>query len=148
MKLAADDYVAIQNLYSLYNLSSDEADAVTYSQCFTRSGTLEIGTIGLKVQGRDQLLAYKQKDKAARKGTLRRHWNNNIHVVMQDDGSARGRCYILAFNASPEQLPAIADCGTYEDDIRKEDGEWRFHHRRLTLEATTFSVSALALDKP
>ncbi|WP_046866763.1 nuclear transport factor 2 family protein [Microvirga massiliensis] len=67
-------------------------------------------------------------------------WNGSIHLKKMADGSVRGRCYLLAFNGSPSELPAIADCGVYEDRIVNENGRWKFAHRRLVMDATTFKL--------
>jgi hypothetical protein len=138
------DYVEILNLYSLYNMMSDEADAHGYAACFTRDGVLEIPQIGAQVSGRDALVEWKQRDAARRANSYRRHWNASIHLELQDDRSVKGRCYLLAFNGeqgsegTPGNLPAIGDCGSYSDVVVLEDGAWRFRKRHLTLEATTF----------
>ena len=52
----------------------------------------------------------------------------------------KGRCYLLAFNGTPTEIPAIADCGVYEDTLVRENGDWKFLRRHLVMDATTFKA--------
>ena len=136
--LAIKDYLDIQNLYALYNLSSDEADSETYASCFTDDGVLEAPTIGIGVSGREALVAHKERDKANRGGRYRRHWNGCLHLELKPDGSVLGRCYLVAYNGIPGELPVLADCGVYEDTLICRDGEWKFSKRILTMDGSSW----------
>jgi hypothetical protein len=142
---APDDYVAILNLYAQYNLCSDAGDAEGYAACFASKGVLELVTAGITVTGHDNFIAFKLKDKAGRPHIYRRHWNGSIHLELLKDGTVKGRCYLLAFNGAPTELPAIADCGVYEDTIIKEGGEWKYLRRHLVMDATTFKLKPAEL---
>lgn len=137
---ASDDYVAILNLYATYNLCSDEGDAEGYAACFASKGVLELVTAGLTVTGHENFVEFKLKDKAGRPHIYRRHWNGSIELTQRDDGTVKGRCYLMAFNGTPTEIPAIADCGVYEDTIVKENGAWKFLLRHLVMDATTFKA--------
>ena len=137
-EVPAQDYCEIQNLYAKYNLYSDAGDAEGYASCFSSKGILELATIGLTVSGHENFLEFKRKDKAGRPHIYRRHWNGSIHLERIDDRTVRGRCYLLAFNGIPGELPAIADVGVYEDMVIKENGAWKFAKRHLEMDATTF----------
>ncbi|MFA7437505.1 nuclear transport factor 2 family protein [Castellaniella sp.] len=138
----AQDYIEIQNLYSLYNLASDAGDAEGYASCFSSDGLLELIPLGITVTGAENFKAFKKRDFSGRQHIYRRHWNGSIHLEQNSDGSVRGRCYLLAFNGTPGELPAIADCGVYEDRIVKEAGAWKFAHRRLMMDGSTFNLKA------
>ncbi|WP_108663087.1 nuclear transport factor 2 family protein [Acuticoccus kandeliae] len=136
----AQDYVEILNLYAEYNLASDAGDSEVYASCFSSDGLLELVTPGITVSGHENFVAFKNRDKAGRPHIYRRHWNGSIHLELLDDGAVRGRAYLLAFNGTPGDLPIIADCGVYEDRIVKENGAWKFAHRYLVMDGTTFAL--------
>ena len=137
-ELSAQEFFEIGNLYSRYNLCSDLGDSDGYADCFTADGTLDLMPHELRIEGRAALHEHKVRDLAARQG-YRRHWNGNLFLEKRADGSVRGRCYLMAFNGRTGELPGIADCGVYEDDIVRDGGAWRFRRRLLTMDASTWT---------
>lgn len=127
------EYIEILNLYSAYNLSSDEGDVDWYSSCFTEDGELH-GTYDVK--GRTALAEWKKKDKAGRTHLYRRHWNGSIHLEKLDEETICGRCYLLAYNGEPGTLPYMTHAGVYTDTLKRVDGEWKFAERRLRFDGT------------
>ena len=138
--LSAEDHLAIQNLYALYNLASDAADEVAYANCFTDDGLMLSEEVGIEVRGRIALLAHKERDKKNRKGRYRRHWNGNLYLELMENGEVWGRCYLIAYNGNPGELPSIADCGIYEDKLVKINGNWKFSSRILKMDASTWNT--------
>ncbi len=139
-QLSAQDYVEIQNLYASYNHASDAGDADAYASCFTNDGILRIETLNVTVQGRENFVAFKRKDKEGRRGMYRRHWNGSLYLEKVDANTARGRCYFQGFNGKPGSLPTLGDVGVYEDTIVRVDGRWKFARRVLTMDASTWSA--------
>ncbi|MBM3492340.1 MAG: hypothetical protein FJX68_18245 [Alphaproteobacteria bacterium] len=80
----------------------------------------------------------KKREYAGRGAIYRRHANASLHLERQPDGSVRGRCYLFAYNGKPGELPHMADCARYEDTLVKTPEGWRFQHRRLFMDGTTF----------
>ncbi|MBM85085.1 MAG: hypothetical protein CMM47_03560 [Rhodospirillaceae bacterium] len=138
-KLPVEDQLEIQDLYSRYNLLSDAADSAGYANCFTADGTMLSPEVGIEVRGHDALVAHKERDKSNRAGRYRRHWNANLCLDLLDDGRVCGRCYLLAYNGIPKDLPTIADCGVYEDILVKVDGAWKFESRCLSMDGSTWN---------
>jgi SnoaL-like domain len=131
-------YVEIQNLYALYNHSSDAGDAETYASCWTEDGALHVRHLGFTVKGRANLIEFKNKDKAGRVGNYRRHWNGSMFLEQIDERTVRGRCYLHGFNGQPGVLPELADVGVYDDLIVLSDGEWRFASRTITMDGSSW----------
>ena len=127
----AQDYVEILNLYSAYNLASDSGDAEWYAHCFTVDGE-QHGTYD--VIGREALIAYKRRDYAGRSHLYRRHWNGSIHLERIDEHTIRGRCYLFGYNGEPGSLPHVTHAGVYNDTLRRENGRWKFAHRKLAFD--------------
>ena len=142
LPLSVKDQLAIHNLYALYNLASDAADEVAYADCFTDDGLMLSEEVGIEVRGRGALLEHKERDKANRKGRYRRHWNGNLYLESLENGEVRGRCYLIAYNGNPGELPTIADCGVYEDKLVKINGQWKFSSRILRMDASTWKTRA------
>jgi hypothetical protein len=138
-KLPVEDQLDIQSLYGLYNLASDAADVDAYVDCFTEQGEMLSPEVGIDVHGHAGLRAHKERDKANRGGRYRRHWNGNLVLELLEDGSVRGRCYLVAYNGTPGDLPEIADCGVYEDVLTKVGGDWKFARRTLTMDGSTWN---------
>lgn len=136
--LSAEDFFEIQNLYGAYNLCSDLGDLDGYADCFTEDGVLEVLPQGVRIAGKDALREHKYRDLASREGRYRRHWNGSLNLQRLDGGAVRGRCYLIAYNGEPGQMPTVADCGVYEDHLVRENGAWRFNRRLLTMDATTW----------
>lgn len=137
--ISADDMFAIHNLYAKYNLCSDAGDAENYADCLTEDAMLTIEPMGVRIEGRAAFLEHKRRDVASRDGRYRRHWNGSLMVESAEDGAAVGRCYLLAYNGAPGDLPVIADCGVYEDLlVRDTDGAWRFKTRHLVMDGSTW----------
>jgi hypothetical protein len=137
--LPADDFCAIHNLYARYNLCSDAGDVAGYVDCFTADGRLEVQPLDFKVAGQAQLRQHKERDANSRGGRYRRHWNGSIYLEALEPGAVRGRCYLVAYNGEPAQLPGIADVGVYDDRVVKcADGQWRFAQRLLVMDASTW----------
>ncbi|MGF7160819.1 hypothetical protein FHS85_002450 [Rhodoligotrophos appendicifer] len=136
--LSAQDFAEISNLYGAYNLCSDLGDVDGYAECFTSDGVLEVLPQDIRIEGRAALKEHKRRDLAGRNGRYRRHWNGSLNLKRLMDGTIRGRCYLIAYNGDPGTLPSVADCGVYEDTVVKEDGFWRFRHRHLTMDGSTW----------
>ncbi|MCP1337862.1 nuclear transport factor 2 family protein [Futiania mangrovi] len=140
--LSADDMFAIHNLYAKYNLCSDAGDAEGYADCFTNDAVLTVQPQNVTLKGREALHGHKVRDVASRGGRYRRHVNGSLMIEPVDARTARGRCYLMAYNGMPGELPEMGDCGVYEDTVTKgADGVWRFSSRVLTMDGTTWSRS-------
>jgi len=138
-KLSVEDQLDIQSLYAFYNLASDACDIEGYADCFTADGEMLSPEDGIEGRGCGALKAHKQRERDDRAGRYRRHWNGNLHLEKLGADRVRGRCYLIAYNGTPGDLPAIADCGVYEDILVKTEAGWKFAQRRLTMDGSTWN---------
>ena len=137
--VSAQDYTEIQGLYAYYNLSSDAGDADGYAACFAHDGELSIPTLSMHIRGRDALHAFKVADKGRRGDRIRRHWNSGLCLETIDERTIRGRCYLHGYDGVPGAAPELTDIGGYEDTLVREEGEWRFAKRVISLDHTRFT---------
>ena len=134
-----EDREEIRELYARYAHTIDNGQFNEWLDCFTEDGRLEVQPLDFKIAGHAQLRQHKERDANSRGGRYRRHWNGSIHLEPAGAGAARGRCYLVAYNGEPGQLPAVADVGVYDDRVVKcADGAWRFSQRVLAMDGSTW----------
>ena len=148
MKLDVADHLAILQLYARYNFAADEGDGDAFVECFTPDGFFE-ATLG-RNEGHEQLRAQGAGFKpmlAEREGTMVRHWSGNILLESLGPDRVRGRQYYLLIRLRRGgRPPAILTSATYEDEIVRHEGEWRFAGRTVTPDAGESLETALATD--
>ena len=120
--LPTDDILAIHHLYATYNYAIDAGDAEAYCACFTAEGALH--RTGGALRGREQLSNF-ARDVAVRRI---RHLVSNV-VVEGDGDEAVGRAYVTVVRPD-EGTFTIVTAGTYQDQLQRVDGRWRFVERR------------------
>lgn len=123
----AADRMMIQDLLGRYAWEIDHGTPGGWADLFTAEGVFEVPVMRLRVQGREQLVAFA--------GDLRRTLPN-VHHVMSNfvidlaGDRAHGRCELNEFLARPEGIyPNLQ--GWYEDDYVFEGECWRIDHRRV-----------------
>jgi hypothetical protein len=131
-----DDRAAIENLYARYNQCADGGDAEGWASCFTDDGVIRLSGHGIEVRGNVALVDFQLQSRARRGARLRRHWHGTLLLDATVSGVVRGRCYFQAFEGEPGEMPALTDCGIYEDRIVQVDGGWRFAERDVHFDAS------------
>ena len=130
MPLAAEDVTAIEQLVARHYHAYDRRDPGAFADTFTADGVLELG--GREHRGRAQLEQW-ARHLGEQYGSGRyRHWVNNLWI--EGDGeSATLRCYLVMYDLL-EGDGRVVLIGQYEDDLRREDGVWKFAVRRFSSE--------------
>ncbi len=127
-RLAAEDRVAIEQLYARYAHAADRGDAEAWAGCFTPDGVFN--SFGVRHAGHTALVAVIE---GSRKRPPGRHWVNNL-VVEETDFGARGTAYLawLHITKSPVSMPTT---GIYEDELVRTPEGWRFRSRTFVVDA-------------
>jgi hypothetical protein len=127
------DYLQITNLLHQYAHLMDQADFDGVGRLFAHADVYMPGEAGIfRKDALGVASLFRRWNRVyADTGTLRtRHITTNL--ILEDDGPdrARGRCYVLVVQATPDfpLQPVIA--GTYEDRFERVEGVWRFSERR------------------
>ena len=127
--LTVDDRVAIRELIARYNRALDRGDYETVVSTFTADGIFDNSLIGT-LSGRAALLAgFKTMTTNPQYRSFHQgqHWVSN-EVIIGDDDRAQVHSDVLFITTEPE--PRILSISGYSDDVIKQEGEWRFAHRR------------------
>ena len=125
--LAAEDTLAIQQLYARYNHAIHLGDGAAWAACFTANATFS--NPRESVTGRAALAAYAGDFS---KGLPARYWINNLMLEPQGKG-ARGSCYLLLLHVAAAAEPAsIQITGLYNDTLVPREDGWLFETRHVT----------------
>lgn len=128
MPLTSDDRLAILDLAARYNHAIDGADIDTWIACWTPDAHFE--PPGKAVfDGPDGLREFAQGHIAQSPNT--RHWNAN-QVIDGDGDTATMSCYLNFFGVKGG--PQLLAAGTYQDTLRKLDGDWLFATRKVRID--------------
>jgi hypothetical protein len=143
----------IMDLYARYSHAVDNADTDAFAECFTDDGFTDISSFGLIDERRAMGASYIDKDGRVRgRDNLRRlvarepsdprfhHCTMNVYLMEIGEDSAKGTAYFMVL--SPEG--DVFQFGKYLDDLRFDDGAWRFAER---LDIAYFSRGSAALYK-
>ncbi|MFT8246425.1 nuclear transport factor 2 family protein [Roseomonas sp. BN140053] len=123
---------ACTRLIHRFALLNDAGDYAAVAALFTEDGSFaRPAAPDSPVQGRDAILRF-FRDRPAR---VTRHLMNNVVVTAEAPDRASASSYVTLFTApGGSTLPAKADpgiaIGRYDDQLVREDAEWRFVCRR------------------
>ncbi len=123
--LSAEDQLAIMDLSARYCHATDSHDSEGWADTFTADGAIEApqGTS----QGRDALIQFSQGVNTGMPNV--RHHISNI-VICGEGDSATMKSYLNLINTEGN---ATVFTATYEDQIVRVDGEWKFAHRKIVV---------------
>jgi uncharacterized protein (TIGR02246 family) len=128
--LSAADRLEIERLIALYNVYEDTGNAEAWVDLFTKDGTLIGGGGKAPAVGRDKLIeAARRRWKDRPEVRSRVHWVSNVEVTPTADGAA-AHSYQMTVEKQGETY-RICRLSTKVDELRRENGEWRFHLRRV-----------------
>lgn len=155
----ADDRAAIEDLMARYLFALDWNDFDTFGQTFTEDAEFEYarGT----AHGRDSIVetirGFKERigtiytDDKGNPAILRHVLAQTVIRVDGDRAFATAMWWEMA-NNGPDNKPLVGTFGTYEDELRRVDGDWKFSRRRVLNEflpgrETGSQNPVLAMDK-
>jgi hypothetical protein len=124
--LTVQDYLEIQQLYSLYYQTIDAGDSEAWANTFTSDGVFNTNT-----RGHDALV-----ESNRRGGTNRplRHWHSNLTILPSSEG-ADGHTYVMQIDITTKP-PSISTYSRYDDKLVKTPQGWRFKVRQRSSDTT------------
>lgn len=127
MSLDANDRIEIHELYARYALYFDKGDPEGWASIFSEDGrfVLEDG----EIVGRADLAVFAKGRMAQSPGI--RHYTTNVCIDATSRG-AHGQAYVLVLCKQRGEELRLRTMGSYEDELVREDGRWRFALRRFS----------------
>jgi hypothetical protein len=126
--LSPEDYMEIQQLYSMYARDVDPGSVRDASWLFTKDAVVVMDTYKTITTPEEIKSFYLNVQKQQTAGV--RHFNTSYVIVGTPDGGARGSSYMMQVERLTEGgLPQITLFGKYEDKFVKTPEGWRFKER-------------------
>jgi uncharacterized protein (TIGR02246 family) len=124
---SVEDRFGINDLFVRYTCALDAGDAETVVDCFTEDGTLVSPAVG-EHTGRAAITAFARRfAQFQANGSQLRHVISNLMMSVDGD-RAHATCYLIVFLTRDGASRLLAP-GRYDCNLRKVDGQWRFHRR-------------------
>ena len=131
------DRLAIQDRIYQYAFTYDQGDFPAFADVFWPDAVFEfdpaVGDMPRRLDGRDAIVRHMQQRYDQTLPARRRHMITNS-LLQLDGDQARVDSYILLGSTSPDGF-ALPVVGRYEDELRRDEGTWRFSRRVLLLDA-------------
>jgi len=126
------DRMEIADLISRYNVAADVDDFDTWVACFVEDGVFNGAFSRYRV--RADLDAYKADvARIATNWPNLRHYVTNIQTEIDGD-SGRAHSFLLMTSVRPGDAVQNVMSGTYTDQLRRVNGEWRFVSRTVAVD--------------
>jgi hypothetical protein len=131
MDPSVEDYIKIMQLYARYARAIDTGDGRGWAQCYASEGRYRSSTFG-ECNGRPELEAF-AVDHFKRwmdKGIQTRHWNNQVLLTQNADGTISSSVYLLLAGVSKGEAPKLYLQTVYTDMLVQQDGRWVLNERQ------------------
>lgn len=134
----AEDRAAIEDLMARYLFALDWNDFDTFGETFTDDAEFEYarGTARGKDAIVETIRGFKKRigaiytDEQGNPAILRHILAQTVIRVDGDRAFATAMWWEMA-NNGPGNTPLVGTFGTYEDELRRVDGDWKFSRRRV-----------------
>lgn len=129
LTLSAEDQLEIQQLMARYSFYEDSGQAEGYASLYTIDGSF-VGSGDKRIVGQEALARF-ARDRWETKPQVRRwtHWVSNIVITPTPEG-AQARSYSMVVEKNDDGYRIVKVSGK-QDELRREDGAWRFHVRAV-----------------
>jgi uncharacterized protein (TIGR02246 family) len=134
--LAAEQQLAIQQLYARQSHAIDSGDARAWAACFTADGAFRSPTYAGAVVGTAALTAFAEEfaRAAAEAGVVRRHWTTALALESQAEDLVAARCYAMVLATAAGERPVIERTVVFHDRLVRRDGRWLIEERQVSVD--------------
>jgi hypothetical protein len=126
------DRLEIQELTARYAWSLDTGDEDAFVACFCRDGELvwDVFETEGRWRGAEALRGFIGYFRQRPESAGRQHHVSNLIVTPTASG-ASATCYVTVVMRREPGPHLLHVMGYYEDELRRQDGQWRFARRRI-----------------
>eukprot|EP00457_Paulinella_chromatophora_P004415 gb/GEZN01004427.1/.p1 GENE.gb/GEZN01004427.1/~~gb/GEZN01004427.1/.p1 ORF type:complete len:481 (-),score=72.75 gb/GEZN01004427.1/:455-1897(-) len=121
------DKIQIEDMIKQYALNLDSLRCRSNDNMFAEDGVLSV-TSGV-YKGKAEIMAHLQKVIETTAKGKRRVMSNIVVTIDERQGTAEAISYIMVFDVL--QGPTLLMTATYQDELKKICGEWKFQKRTL-----------------
>ena len=134
--LAAEQQLAIHQLYARQSHAIDSGDAREWAGCFTSDGAFRSPTYGDTVVGTAALIAFAEAfaRAAAEAGVVRRHWTTALALEREADDVVAARCYAMVLSTGVAERPVIERTVVFHDRLVRREGRWLIERRQVSVD--------------
>jgi uncharacterized protein (TIGR02246 family) len=121
-----EDHEEIRQLIARYCHHVDKYEAAEFAALFSEDGVLDSG--GNKTQGTEALRNFVERMRSSPQVSPMRHIVTNVVIDVVGDEATSQSYIVLLLPGSPTRIGLTA---SYDDRLRRVDGQWRFVERRI-----------------
>lgn len=121
-----EDLQAIQELFNEYASYLDRGQFDRYAALFCHDGEVKLGPLG-RAKGRENIAALMTENLAASVGESYHIISNPLIKLDGDRATAEVMWTVIL--RSEKDRPVIGMIGQHKDELRREQGQWRFQTR-------------------
>lgn len=149
----AADKLAIIELIGSYGFHLDLREFDAFEELFTEDVEYDItpdpNLIPIPLSGRDAVVgALRERRVITGDTAFPRHLTTNVVFRSLDATHAQTASFLVVIFTSPDGQSELRRTGIYVDELRKEDGRWRFASRHLHLDMQPQAGEATAAATP
>lgn len=124
------DHLSILNLYAGYAHAIDSGDGHEYASCYASEGRYRSSTFG-QATGYEELrhFAIEHYRRWIDQGIQTRHWNNQVLLKKQPNGSIASSVYVLLYGVRAGEQPQPLLQTIYTDSLLRTANGWRLQER-------------------
>lgn len=130
LEVALADHMSILHLYARYAHAIDSGNGHEYASCYSSEGRYRSSTFG-QATGYAELnvFAVEHYRRWMDQGVQTRHWNNQVLLTGEPDGSITGSVYVLLFGVRAGEQPQPLLQTVYTDKLLRTGDGWRLLER-------------------
>lgn len=128
-----EDIEAIKRLKAKYWRSVDNKLWDDLATCFSEDATTDYGTVGMRLNGKKEIMDYfRNRSHARSEALIGNHHGHNPEIDKTSDTTAKGIWRLHFFRAHKETGKRVLEFAYYHDEYVRERGQWKIKSTKTT----------------